>query len=96
MRWITDAGHGWLAVSFAELADIGAAIDDFSNYSFINRGAQTVYLEEDCDAPAFIAKHPKRQSDFFRTLPETHLTDSSDRNLVRRCPRLGDLRRFSR
>jgi len=92
MRWITDAGHGCLAVSFADLADVGAAIGDFSGYSYINRKLGILYLEEDSDAPAFIARHAGRHSDYFRTLPETHLTDSSDRNLVRRCPRLSQVR----
>jgi hypothetical protein len=92
MRWITDAGHGWLAVSFADLADVGAAIGDFSGYSYINRKLGILYLEEDSDAPRFIARHPARNTDFFRILQADHLTDSSDRNLVRRCPRLSQVR----
>ena len=92
MRWITDAGHGWLEVSFEELAKVGAGIQDFSNYSFINRKLGVLYLEEDSDAPAFIARHPARHGDFFRILQAVHLSDSSDRNLVRRCPRLSQVR----
>jgi hypothetical protein len=92
MRWITDAGHGWLEVSFAELAEVGAGIADFSDYSYINRKLGLLYLEEDSDAPRFIARHPARHSDFFRILQATHLSDSSDRNLVRRCARLSQVR----
>lgn len=47
----TDPGHGWLAVKIAELHRLGI-IDKISNCSYM-RG-KTAYLEEDCDAPAFL------------------------------------------
>lgn len=46
-----DAGHGWLAVKRKELIDLGI-IDKVSPCSYQN--GQTVYLEEDCDAPLFL------------------------------------------
>lgn len=94
MQWISDPAHGWLEVSFRDLADVGAAIADFSDYSYINRAKSLLYLEEDCDAARFITRHPKRNSDYFRTLPEVALQNTqAHSNFVRRCPRLGDLRR---
>ena len=45
----SDPGHGWLEVSLAEYPE---ARQFASNYSYTNNG--TVYLEEDCDAPAFL------------------------------------------
>ena len=47
----TDAGHGWLAVKATELEEFGVA-DKISSYSY--KSGDTVYLEEDCDAPYFI------------------------------------------
>ena len=93
MRWITDPGHGWLEVTYRDLADVGAAVDDFSDYSSIARTRETLYLEEDCDAPKFISRHPQRHTDFFRSLPELHIDTMADHsNMVRRCPRLGGLK----
>ena len=49
--WIADSGHAWLKVSIDEInaLNIGHKISD---YSYIL--GETVYLEEDCDAPLFI------------------------------------------
>jgi hypothetical protein len=96
MRWICDPAHGWLEVSFADLAAVGAAIDDFSSYSYINRSRKVLYLEEDCDAARFIARHPQRNTDYFRTLPEMNLHHAGASNPVRSCPSLGDIRRGGR
>lgn len=46
-----DPGHGWLAVSFAELQALGIA-EKITHYSY--RRADIVYLEEDCDLTTFI------------------------------------------
>ena len=38
-------------------------------------------------------RHPQRHTDFFRTLPELYIDTMADHgNMVRRCPRLGDLK----
>ncbi len=47
----TDAGHGWLAVKRKELIDLNI-LDKVSHCSY--EKGQTVYLEEDCDAPLFV------------------------------------------
>ena len=45
----TDPGHAWLEVSLTEYPE---ARQFASNYSYTTNGI--VYLEEDCDAPAFL------------------------------------------
>lgn len=50
----SDPSHGWLEVSDLDLKDVGAAPRDFSRYSY-KKGSTMFYLEEDCDAPKFIA-----------------------------------------
>ncbi len=47
----SDSGHGWLAVKRKELRDLGIE-DKVSPYSYAK--GNTVYLEEDCDAPLYI------------------------------------------
>lgn len=51
-RFLNDPGHGWLEVPRAELEALGIA-DKISSYSYINQ--RFAYLEEDCDAPKFLA-----------------------------------------
>ena len=50
--WICDPGHAWLVVPVDDLLSAGACI---TSYSYLSYDGATVYLEEDCDAPAFIA-----------------------------------------
>jgi hypothetical protein len=50
----TDAGHGWLQVSIADLSNIGMSPRDFSRYSYQDARGLVFYLEEDCDASKFI------------------------------------------
>jgi hypothetical protein len=49
----SDPGHGWLEVSDRDLADLHATPKYFSGYSY--RKGNRYFLEEDCDAPKFIA-----------------------------------------
>ena len=46
-----DAGHAWLEVDILDLERLGIA-GQISGYSY-KRGSRA-YLEEDCDAPAYI------------------------------------------
>lgn len=74
-----DPGHGWLEVEWTELKALGLNPTCFSRYSYRKRN--TFYLEEDCDAPKFVAfweaKHGRkiefceldRDSTFIRNLP---------------------------
>ncbi len=49
--WLIDEGHGWLVVSLTAVVESGAEISPFS-YASPNRCL--AYLEEDCDARAFL------------------------------------------
>lgn len=51
ITFISDPGHGWLAVPLADVLRLGI---EPSEYSFISDDGQTAYLEEDCDASLFI------------------------------------------
>jgi hypothetical protein len=55
--FITDPGHGWLEVWAPHLAELGMTHASFSRYSYVKYSAlgSVYYLEEDCDAPKFIA-----------------------------------------
>jgi hypothetical protein len=48
----SDPSHAWLEVKRSELEALGIG-DEISRYSY--QYGLTVYLEEDCDAPAFLA-----------------------------------------
>ena len=50
--WITDAGHGWLRVDRSEYKLTG-----FQASGFSYADESSVYLEEDCDAPRYLAVH---------------------------------------
>jgi hypothetical protein len=49
--FVSDPGHGWLAVDRQELKDLGIE-KDISSFSYVDEN--TAYLEEDCDAGIFI------------------------------------------
>lgn len=53
----TDPGHGWLEVPVPVLLQIGMMPSEFSGYSY--QQGHVVYLEEDCDAPVFIATYER-------------------------------------
>jgi hypothetical protein len=78
-----DPGHAWLQVDWTQLKDVGLSPTDFSCYSYRRRN--TFYLEEDCDAPKFVAawkaKHGPdsfkfnetyTEHTFIRDLPSIH------------------------
>lgn len=52
--WIIDPGHGWLAVPLDTYPD---ALDHGTGFGYLAPGY--AYLEEDCEAPAFLAAHPE-------------------------------------
>lgn len=49
LTFFSDSGHGWLRVPLSELRGLSIDISDCSY-----RDKQYAYLEEDCDAPAYI------------------------------------------
>jgi hypothetical protein len=53
----TDPGHGWLEVPRKMLTELG--IDgEITGYSY--QAAESVFLEEDCDAGTFFKAYTKR------------------------------------
>lgn len=54
--WIEDPAHAWLAVSLTEHPD---AMQYGTGYGYRDLDARMVYLEEDCEAPAFLTAHPE-------------------------------------
>ena len=79
--FINDPGHGWVRVPWTALKDVGLNPQDFSRYSY--RSGNIFYLEEDCDAPKFIAAYTAKHKSgpilvdkyvarFNRSLPSIH------------------------
>src|SRR5271170_4940725 len=50
-----DGGHGWLAVDESDLIPLNMTAASFSHCSYQRAGI--LYLEEDCDAPKFLARY---------------------------------------
>ena len=51
LRFISDSAHGWLEVPTVDVAAAGVTP---SRYSYIDATTGMTYLEEDCDASAYI------------------------------------------
>jgi hypothetical protein len=50
-----DPAHGFLAVLAADLRAFNLSAADFTRYSYVSEDGERFYLEEDCDAPKFLA-----------------------------------------
>ena len=57
----SDPGHAWLAVKRTELIRLGI-LSQISSCSY--QKGNTVYLEEDCDAPLFIKAKKERNEPY--------------------------------
>ena len=77
LRKIEDPGHGWLEVP-ARLYLVVSKQHDWkaSDFSYYDPEGDTVYLEEDCDMPAYLSKMPgtsfryeHEENTFVRNLP---------------------------
>jgi hypothetical protein len=73
-RFFTDPGHGWLEVSRREVVASGANISACSYYDPVTDMA---YLEEDCDALAFL----KASGRDWSSLPVLEVNSSMPRRL---------------
>ena len=51
MRFYSDSGHGWLEVPTVDVAKSGIIP---SKYSYVDADNGRTYLEEDCDASAYL------------------------------------------
>jgi hypothetical protein len=78
-----DPGHGWLAVLNADLRAFDLTAADFTACSYVSEDGQRLYLEEDCDAPKFIAAFEARLG--FK--PEIFERHSNSDSFIRRLPR---------
>ena len=52
-RWIADGGHAWLVVPMRE----ARTVPGLSHYSYVSPSGTVAYLEEDCDAPRYLAHY---------------------------------------
>lgn len=50
-----DADHSWLEAPIQDVVVAGVNPDDISGFSYVSN--DTVFLEEDCDAPLFLNAH---------------------------------------
>lgn len=75
----SDSGHGWLRVPLSELRGLPVNI---STYSY--RDTRFAYLEEDCDAPAFIDAWEARHG-IGLVIGEHRVTDGE--SIIRRLSR---------
>lgn len=71
LRWYIDPGHGWLAVPVRALLDSGIS-GQVSTCSYIDGAMALVYLEEDVDAPLFLAAIGV-SNELAATFPVEHL-----------------------
>ena len=53
-----DGCHGWLEVSYKDVTDLNIQ-NEISDYSYINRTTEKIFLEEDCDATLFLNEFEK-------------------------------------
>jgi len=75
----SDPGHGWLQVTSRDLEATGLSPRDFSIYSY--RKGDNFYLEEDCDAPKFIAAWERRHGKTMEMRDVSWSVDSFVRTL---------------
>ncbi len=76
-----DSEHGWFAVPLGMLSSLGI---DTSRYSYVDHASSTVYLEEDCDATAFV--QACEREDIVLDIEERHIDGD---HWIRSLPRFG-------
>jgi hypothetical protein len=81
-QFVYDGGHGWLIVNRSELDHLKIA-NKISEYSY--QDGDTIYLEEDRDAPIFTSA--------LGFTPETHERDAGDYAELRRYPRYTEIQK---
>lgn len=78
----SDPGHGWLFVSYAQLASLDLNLNSFSRFSFYDE--EGVYAEEDLDAGVVLKTYEKLFGGEPSITYIDHLRDAPCRN-YRRC-----------
>jgi hypothetical protein len=70
-----DPGHGWLMVHANELKTLGLKPKDFSAQGqYLQKRGPIYYLEEDCDAPQFLAAY-EAKTGTKPTIKEVYIDD---------------------
>ncbi|MDR7926427.1 zincin-like metallopeptidase domain-containing protein [Acidithiobacillus thiooxidans] len=73
-----DPGHGWLVVPIRDIVDLGIA-QDITPFSYLSPRGSKAYLEEDVDAPRFVAAYAKHygldENDLWKKIAVTHNID---------------------
>ena len=77
--YVQDPGHGWLAADVQSLSALGL-LDKVTRYSY--RDGDLVWLEEDCDGPAYLRALTKTGRPY--KIIETHTRGDA---WIRRLPR---------
>jgi hypothetical protein len=54
-----DAAHGWLEVSYKDITDLNIQ-NEISEFSYINKTIESVFLEEDCDMTLFMKAYKNK------------------------------------
>ena len=83
-RMFSDASHGWLEVPITEVLASKAFI---TTCSYVDKQRGRAYLEEDCDAPAFLKAAGLSAPGMVR-LVDVHQGDSS---AIRNLPSYGGI-----
>ena len=84
IAWHFDVSHGWLKVSYdgwneSPFDSCPSPLRFASKYSYVNERAKVVYLEEDSDAPAFLA--------YYEIDANANSIDDGDESSIRHLPR---------
>jgi hypothetical protein len=68
VRWHSDSGHAWLEVPLASCRGL-----DVSAYSYKDTSRGVAYLEEDCDAGAWVRHQGLTFAEFRETYVPTEV-----------------------
>lgn len=80
LTFISDSGHGWLAVPAVLYRESGIKA---SHFSYQNKKTGMVYLEEDCDAELFYQAMQSKFNAVVEVREEYHDGQSIIRNMER-------------
>lgn len=77
----SDTGHAWLATPISDVRELGVKVTAASY-----RKGGTLYLEEDCDARAFLSAYREKHGRLPEIEEATHRGRSWIRNLYQTIP----------
>ena len=75
-----DAGHGWLEVSYKDITDLNIQ-NEISEFSYINKTIESIFLEEDCDMTLFMKAYKNKYKKGIVYCPEENYEIHPIRNL---------------